>query len=83
MMVIPTWVSNDCDDSEESFQKISISMCKHVQRFVNRGCCRLIFDLKYCISIESSVHAEHNGIRFSFVRPTTAEEKLKASTKHH
>ena len=33
-------------------------------------------------SIESSVHAEHKGISFSFVRPTTAEEKLKGSTKH-
>ena len=41
----------------------------------------LIFDSK-SISIESSLHAEHNDISFSFVRPTTAAKKLKAPRKH-
>ena len=35
------------------------------------------------ISIKSSLDAVHNDISFSFVRPTTVEERLKASTKHH
>ena len=34
------------------------------------------------ISIKSSLDAEHNDIRFSFVRPTSAAKKLKATRKH-
>ena len=76
MKDIPTSVAYGYDECVEMIYISSMS------KIVDRDCCRLTFDLKYCISIESLVEAECKGIRFSFVRPTTAAKELKTPTKH-